>query len=107
MSRDQFSFPEIDRARKILGLDWEASVGEVRQQYRKFSKQFHPDTCSEESKKECEEKYKEVTWAYHTLMEYISAFRISFREKEVKQMSMDKLTYRHLQQFYDDWWGNI
>jgi hypothetical protein len=40
-------------------------------------------------------------------MSYVERFRISFHEKDIKKMDMDKITYRHLKQFYDGWWSNL
>ncbi|MCD6583526.1 MAG: J domain-containing protein [Candidatus Omnitrophica bacterium] len=102
----KFKFEELNRARKILGLDEEATLYEVRNNYYELSKKFHPDRCKG-NKKECEEKFKEITQAYNLIMEYIACFRISFKEKDVERMSIDKVTYKHLKQFYDGWWENL
>ena len=102
----KFKFEEIEKARKILGLEEEATLLEIKDAYYKLSKKFHPDRCRG-NKKECEEKFKEISWAYKTIMEYIHSFRFSFRKEDVERMSIDKITYRHLKQFYDNWWGNL
>ncbi|MBN2483932.1 MAG: J domain-containing protein [Candidatus Omnitrophica bacterium] len=102
----QFNYDDIERARNILGLEKEVTILEVKERYYELSKQFHPDQCVE-NKKQAEAKFKEVTWAYTTLNEYISAYRVSFNREDVKKMSVDAMTYRHLKQFYDDWWGKI
>jgi len=102
----KFTPQDIDRARKILGLDEEATIGEIKENYYRLSKKYHPDKCGE-NKKECEERFKQITWAYRLIMEYVSFFRISFRKGDVEKMKIDKITYRHLKQFYDKWWGDL
>lgn len=54
----------------ILGVSKEASDKEIKTAYRKLSKEYHPDRQagkSEEHKKMCEEKMKEINEAYATL----------------------------------------
>jgi preprotein translocase subunit Sec63 len=102
----KFNADDIERARKILNLQDEATVGEIKESYYSLSKKFHPDKVAEE-KKESEEQFKEITWAYRTLMDYVSAFRVSFKPADVKKMSVDRITYKHLKQFYDGWWDVI
>lgn len=104
---ERFDYDNIDKARKILELDEEVTILEVKERYYELSKKFHPDACPESNKEKAQEKFKEITWAYTTLNEYICAYRVSFRPGDVKKMSVDKVTYRHLKQFYDDWWGKI
>jgi len=103
---ERFDYDNIEKARNILGLDEEVTILEVKERYYELSRKFHPDACSQD-KEGAQETFKEITWAYTTLNEYISAYRVSFRAPDVKKMSVDKVTYRHLKQFYDDWWGKI
>ncbi|MCF7873653.1 MAG: DnaJ domain-containing protein [Candidatus Omnitrophica bacterium] len=104
MKKDSFQI--IDKARKILELDIEATVGEVKKSYERLAKNYHPDRC-QENKQACEERFKEISWAYDIIMSYIERFRISFHKKDIKKMDMDKITYRHLKQFYDGWWSDL
>lgn len=104
MKKDSFEI--VDKARKILGLDKEVTIGEVKKSYEKLAKQLHPDRSTKNSKKQ-EERLKEVSWAYDLIMDYIERFRISFHKKDIKKMDVDKITYRHLKQFYDGWWSNL
>ena len=100
-------FEEINKARKILGLDEEATIYEIKERYYEFSKKYHPDRSSQENKEENEKKFKQINWAYDIVMNYVALFRVSFKEQDVKKMSMDKYTYKHLKQFYDEWWGKL
>ena len=54
----------------MLGVDKNASQDDIKKQYRKLSKQYHPDLQqgkSEAEKKEAEEKFKKISEAYDTL----------------------------------------
>ncbi len=101
--KEKCKFKDIDKARKILGLDEEATLYEIRDRFYKLSKMYHPD----KSGKNTEEKFKEISGAYKLLMDYASSYRISFRKKDVDKMCMDRITYKHLKQFYDQWWGDL
>ena len=100
-------FKQIDQARKILGLDEEATLEQIRQAYRKLATKYHPDRCKDEEKQNCEKKFKKISQAKDTLMAYCTGYRYSFREKDVKRNTMDKETYEHLKRFYNGWWGNL
>ena len=51
----------------ILGVAENASHDEIKAAYKKLAFKYHPDKCPEEKKKECEEKFKEITAAYYVL----------------------------------------
>lgn len=51
---------------EVLGLNKNATDEEVKKAYRKLAKQYHPD-ANPNSKKEAEEKFKEISEAYETL----------------------------------------
>ena len=102
----QFSFEDIDRARRLLGLDEEATLEEIRSAFKRLARSVHPDTCKQE-RQVCEEKYKELSSAYNLLIKYCENYRYSFKEKEVARQKWDREAYKHLKQFYDGWWGNI
>ncbi len=104
MEKDSFEI--VDKARRILGLEKEATIGEVKKSYERLAKKFHPDRTKNKEKKQ-EERLKEISWAYDLIMNYIERFRISFDEKDIKKMNIDKITYRHLKQFYDGWWSDL
>ena len=48
----------------ILGLERNASDGDIKRAYRKLARKYHPDVSKEPH---AEEKFKEVSEAYETL----------------------------------------
>ena len=60
-----------DNAYKILEVDSNASLDEIKKAYRKMAKKYHPDKLRGEDPamiKGAEEKFREVQKAYETLM---------------------------------------
>ncbi len=60
----------IDRHRAILGVDNQATLGDLKKVYRKIMMEWHPDKFqeSEESKKMAEEKSTKLIASYHFLV---------------------------------------
>ena len=53
---------------KILGVSKSASKEEIKKAYRRLAHEFHPDKHSDEQKRKvAEEKFKEISEAYHVL----------------------------------------
>ena len=100
-------FKQIDEARKLLGLEEDATLEEIKKAYKKLALKYHPDRCKDEKKKECEEMFKKIAHANDILIAYRSGYRYSFKEKDVKRNTMDKEFYDHLKRFYDGWWGDL
>jgi len=100
-------FKQIDEARKLLGLEEDATLEEIKKAYKKLALKYHPDRCKDEKKKECEEMFKKIAHANDILMAYCAGYRYSFKEKDVKRNTMDKEFYDHLKRFYDGWWGDL
>ena len=100
-------FKRIDEARSLLGLDEDSTLQEIRKAYRRLALKYHPDKCKEKDKKKCEEMFKKINHANDIILAYCANYRISFKEKSVKETTMDKELYDHLKRFYDGWWGNL
>lgn len=61
---------KIVEARKLLGVDKNAELKELKTVYRNFMKDWHPDKIQhdEEKKQQAEEKSREFIEAYHLLV---------------------------------------
>ncbi|PKM86340.1 MAG: molecular chaperone DnaJ [Firmicutes bacterium HGW-Firmicutes-12] len=51
----------------LLGVDRNATDKEIKSAYRKLAREYHPDLHSDSSKKEAEERFKEINEAYEVL----------------------------------------
>ena len=100
-------FKQIDEARKVLGLNEEAGMEDIKKAYRELILKYHPDKCKEEDKRKCEEMIKKINQAKDIIMGYCAGYRFSFKEKDVKRNTMDEELYQHLKRFYDGWWGDL
>ncbi|MDF2451299.1 MAG: molecular chaperone DnaJ [Bacteroidota bacterium] len=65
---------KIVEYRKLLGVEKDVTLGELKSVYRNFMKEFHPDKIqdNEELKVEVEEKSKKIIEAYHFLVSIAS-----------------------------------
>ncbi len=101
------NFKRIDEARKLLGLDEEATLEEIKEACRNLSLKYHPDRCKDPDKKHCEEMFKKIGRAKDIILAYCTNYRYSFKEKDAKKNVMDKELYEHLKRFYDGWFGDL
>ena len=67
---------------QILGVGPEAKQPEIKQNYRKLSKKYHPDISDEEN---AEEKFKEITKAYEVLSSEDSRAKYDQKLKQSQQ----------------------
>jgi hypothetical protein len=61
---------KIVEYRKLLGVDKDVTVSELKSLYRNFMKEYHPDKIqdNEQLKEEAEDKSKRIIEAYHFLV---------------------------------------
>lgn len=52
---------------KILGIERTATEKEIKSAYRRLARKYHPDVHDTDTKKEAEEKFKEINEAYEVL----------------------------------------
>jgi len=79
------TYEKIKKARSILNIEEQASISEIRESYLTLLKKWHPDPASSRDQKECEERTREIIWAYKVLMEYCNIYKISFSSKEIEK----------------------
>ncbi|MBN2830886.1 MAG: DnaJ domain-containing protein [Candidatus Omnitrophica bacterium] len=100
-------FREIDEARKLLGLNEEVTIEEIKDAFRVLAVKYHPDKHKGKDKKHYEELFKKVSHAKDIISSYCANYRFSFKEKEVKKNTISKEEYEHLKRFYDGWFGDL
>ncbi|HOK40176.1 MAG TPA: J domain-containing protein [bacterium] len=66
---------------KILELENPVSYNDVKHQYKKLLKKYHPDKC-QKNKKECEQKTREIIEATKILLSYIENYKVYFNSQE-------------------------
>ncbi len=88
-------FDKIEEARKLLDLPSKATMKEIKDVFRKLSLKYHPDKCSNENKKECEEMFKKINRAYSVIMDYCASYKYSFTKNDTGE--------EQLPDFYDGW----
>lgn len=76
-----------------LGVSEEATQEEIKKAFRELAKKYHPDR-NPDNKKECEEKFKEVSGAYSTLSD----------ENKRRQYDEERRFKDH---FSEDQWRNF
>ena len=88
------TFEKIAQARKLLNIGEEASIREIRENYLKLLKKYHPDT-SEENKEICSEMTQKIISAYNLLMDYCLNYLISFKKQDIEKYLKDEEWWLH------------
>jgi DnaJ-class molecular chaperone len=100
-------FKQIDEARRLLGLDEEATMGEIKEAFRGLAVKYHPDKHRGKEKKEHEESFKKISDAKDIILNYCASYRFSFREKDVKKNTMSREEYEYLKRFYGGFFDDL
>ena len=96
-------FEVLTSARKILELSESATMEEIKQQYKKLMKKWHPDGCRE-NPETCEKMSRKVIEANRIILEYCTNYRFSFSREAVEKNASEDSWW--LQRFGDDpIWG--
>ncbi len=89
---DMDKYKEITKARRLLKLPEDASMKEIKANYRSLLAKWHPDKCVK-NRERCTEMTREIIAAYKTILDYCQCYRYSFSKETVK---------RHLSP--EQWW---
>jgi DnaJ-class molecular chaperone len=85
-------FEQIDKSRKLLGLQESATRDEIKKNYKALLHRWHPDKCKEDQDK-CKEMTDNIIKAYHIIMDYCENYKYSFSKENVKNYYNSR-----------DWW---
>ena len=86
------SYKDILEAKEFLNLPEKASMEEIKSNYRKLIRQWHPDTC-QDSEEKCREMTRKIICAYGIIVSYCNDYKYYFTEDLIKQYVSNK-----------DWW---
>jgi preprotein translocase subunit Sec63 len=74
---------EIMQAKEMLALPDRASLKEIKSQYRRLLKKWHPDTCKHVDTRQCHKMVQEINHSYSIIMEYCTEYKFSFVREEL------------------------
>ena len=84
----------ITNARNILELPESATMEQIKANYRRLIKKWHPDNCPGKHEV-CEEMSGKITNAYRIILDYCSNYKYSFKKEEVdKYLSEEEWLYK-------------
>lgn len=85
-------YERLTRARQVLNLPEQATIEEIKANYRDQLLRWHPDTC-DKPKTRCQEMTARIVSAYKTMMDYCKHYRFSFAKQDVDRRALE-----------NDWW---
>ncbi len=85
-------YEKITKARTLLELPERTTMKQIKANYRRLIRQWHPDRCEEE-RTVCLERTKKIIEAYQLIANYCNNYQYSFSRNEVG---------RYLSQ--EEWW---
>jgi len=96
-------YDEITEARKILELPEQATLQDIRENYRRLLNTWHPDKCTEGSAR-CTEMTRKIIAAYKELVAYCHQYAFSFTEEEInKTCTVEEWWFERFGN--NPWWG--
>ncbi|MDD5759626.1 MAG: J domain-containing protein [Desulfobulbaceae bacterium] len=99
------TYLKILDARKVLELPEQATMSEIKANYRKLIRQWHPDRCCKDQE-QCKEMSTKIIAAYRIIVDFCDQYRFSFARDEVQKYLTDKEWWSD--RFGDDpLWGHI
>ena len=82
-------YDEINAARLLLELPERASMNEIRSNYKRLMRKWHPDGCDEDPQT-CEEMSRKIIAAYELVASYCNAYRFSFSREEILEHASEE-----------------
>ena len=80
----EHTYDKIVWARNILDLPESATMREIKDNYRRRIRKWHPDKCCEDQKT-CREMTDKIIQAHKIIIDYCSQYRFSFSRQEVEK----------------------
>ena len=87
---EKIGFDVLNEARKALELGEEATVSQIKVAHRRLMRVYHPD--SNRGDPQAEERFKRDSQAYKVLTEYCPNPGYSFRQEDIKDQIMVKIS---------------
>lgn len=77
-------FEQIRAARNILELPENATMEEIKSNYRDLIRKWHPDRCTKDTE-QCKEMTARIITAYRLINDYCKSYKFSFSKEEVQK----------------------
>ena len=77
-------YNKITKARTLLELPEQATKKQIKANYRRLLRKWHPDSCRED-KTLCQDKTRDIIRAYNVISDYCDNYKFSFSREEVKK----------------------
>ena len=78
------TFEQIEKSRKLLGLQESATMDEIKKSFRELLHKYHPDKCID-NKKKCKEMTDNIIKAYRIIINYCENYIYLFSKEDVKK----------------------
>ncbi len=76
------TYEKFEKSLEILGIVSRFSLNDLKNNYLKLSKKYHPDMPDGD-----DEKFKEINEAYKTIQKYIQTYRFGVDEDDFYQQN--------------------
>jgi len=77
------TYRKITNARTLLELTEKASMEEIKSNYRRLMRKWHPDHCAGDTE-QCRKMAQKLSNAYAIIVDYCNYYQYSFAKDEVK-----------------------
>lgn len=84
------TYQKITAAREVLELPEQATVAEIKANYRKLIRQWHPDHNPSQDPQVGQEMAARIIAAYRTIITFCDQYRFSFARSEIQNYLSDQ-----------------